>query len=242
MTFDWTTFALQLVNVLILLAILRHFLFRPVAGIIAKRQKATEEAMDRAKAAEAAAKAAQAQARAEAEATASARHEAMAKAQAEAEGARAQMIDKARTEAAQIVARGKAERAAQDGASAAAALGRARDLAGTIAARALAAQPRDLAGYAGQLAAALGEMPQDERAALLGGGDLRLVSAVDLSPEDLEAARAALADYDIDPQPKTDPDLIAGLELHSNAGAIRNSLAHDLEVISAALAKEAANA
>ncbi len=242
MTFDWTTFALQLINVLILLAILRHFLFRPVAGIIAARQKATDEAMDRASTAEAAAKAAEARARTEAEATASARHEALSKAQAEAEAARAQMIDKARTEAAQIVARGEAERAAQDGAAEATALARARDLAGVIAARALAAQPRDLAGYAARLSGALGAMTPEERAALLGGADLRLVSAAELTPEEMTAARAALSDFHIDPAPETDPALIAGLELRSAAGAVRNSLAHDLEVIAAALGKETVDA
>jgi F0F1-type ATP synthase membrane subunit b/b' len=41
-SFDWATFAFQLVNVLILLAILRRFLFKPIAGIIAERQAETD--------------------------------------------------------------------------------------------------------------------------------------------------------------------------------------------------------
>ena len=50
MEFDWVTFGLQAVNVLVLLAILRHFLFRPIVAIIAKRQQETEAAMDKAEA------------------------------------------------------------------------------------------------------------------------------------------------------------------------------------------------
>ncbi len=45
MNFDWVTFSFQLVNVLVLLAILRHFLFRPVADIIAQRQAETDAAL-----------------------------------------------------------------------------------------------------------------------------------------------------------------------------------------------------
>lgn len=238
MTFDWTTFALQLVNVLILLAILRHLLFKPVAAMIAARQEASEAAMARAAEAEAKAKAAEARAAAEAEATATARHTALAAAQVEAEAARAKLIEAARTEAAQIVARGQAERERAAQAAEATALARARDLAGEIAARALAAQPQGPAGYAARLDAALAAMSPAERAALLAGGDLRLVSPAALAPGDLAAAEAALAHWGLAPRPLVDPALIAGLELRSGAGVIRNSLAHDLEQIAAALAKE----
>ena len=136
MTFDWTTFALQLINVVILLAILRHFLFRPVAGIIAKRQTETDAALKRAQAASDAAKAAEAKARDEAEATIRARHAEMAKVQAEADAARSALLEKARADAAQIVAEGQAARDRQAGIAEARTRERARDLAGTIAGRA----------------------------------------------------------------------------------------------------------
>lgn len=42
MRFDWPTLALQTVNVLILLWLLRRFLFRPVVEIIAARKNAAE--------------------------------------------------------------------------------------------------------------------------------------------------------------------------------------------------------
>ena len=70
MTFDWATFAFQLVNVLVLLAILTHFLFRPVAGIISKRQAETDAALERAEAMRAEALAAAERAKAEADANA----------------------------------------------------------------------------------------------------------------------------------------------------------------------------
>ena len=41
--------------------------------------------------------------------------------------------------------------------------------------------------------------------------------------------------FDIDPDVSVAPDLISGLELVSDSGAIRNSLAHDLDQISEAM-------
>ncbi|MCA8883458.1 MAG: ATPase [Rhodobacteraceae bacterium] len=235
MTFDWTTFALQLINVVILLAILRHFLFRPVAGIIAKRQTETDAALKRAQAASDAAKAAEAKARDEAEATIRARHAEMAKVQAEADAARSALLEKARADAAQIVAEGQAARDRQAGIAEARTLERARDLAGTIAGRALAAQPADPSGYAPRLADALAALPAEERDALLAGGNLRLVSAAPLTPEALSAALSALAPFGVTPGTDTDPDLIAGLDLRSDSGVLRNSLRHDLDLITKAL-------
>ena len=69
MTFDWVTLGLQLANVLILLAILRHYLFRPVAGMIAARQAAVQAALAQAEAAKTEAAAAATKAEAEAAAT-----------------------------------------------------------------------------------------------------------------------------------------------------------------------------
>ena len=43
MHFDWSTLILQTINVLVLLWLLRRFLFRPVAAIIAQRQAAAEK-------------------------------------------------------------------------------------------------------------------------------------------------------------------------------------------------------
>ncbi|MHC0053934.1 F0F1 ATP synthase subunit B family protein [Actibacterium sp. D379-3] len=238
MTFDWVTFGLQLVNVLVLLAILRHFLFRPVAGIIAKRQAATRAALADAEAAKAQAKTATAAAQTAIAATEAARHKVLTDAQAEAEAQRKDLLDAARAEAARIVADARAEAAQATQAAEAATLARARDLAGAIAQRALSALPAPptVAGFADRLAAALAALPEDGRHALITGGGLRLVAPHPLSPDDLDTARRALAPFGIDAAPaETDPALIAGLELRSESGVVHNSLAHDLNRIAKAL-------
>jgi len=235
MTFDWTTFALQLVNVLILLAILRHFLFRPVAGMIDKRRTETAAALDAAEQARREAEAATARAQAEADASAAARHEVLATAAAEAEASRAALLEKARAEAAKIVEEGRAARMREAAASEARTMANARELAVTIAARAVAAQPKTAAGYAERLAAALDAMDPAERAALLNGGELRLMAPEAPADQDIEAAQAALARYGATAALETDPSLIAGLELRSGSGVVRNSLAHDLDLIAKAL-------
>jgi F-type H+-transporting ATPase subunit b len=45
MAFDWSTFVLEAVNFLVLIWILRHFLYRPVAGAIARRKAAVEQTL-----------------------------------------------------------------------------------------------------------------------------------------------------------------------------------------------------
>jgi F-type H+-transporting ATPase subunit b len=242
MNFDWTTFALQLANVLILLAILRRFLFRPVAGIIARRQAETDAALSAAAQAQEDAAGAAEAARAETEATRAVRQEILAKAQAEAETIRAAMLDKARAEAAAVVAKGRDQAARDREADKAAALAQARDLAGAIAARALSGMPRppDGTGYGTRLAAALDALAPAERAAIQAGGHLRVVAPEPLTEPEARSLSDALQPFGIAPEVEIDPDLIAGLELRSDSGVVRNSLAHDLDTIAKALANDSA--
>jgi F-type H+-transporting ATPase subunit b len=238
MQFDWVTFALQIVNVLVLLAILRHFLFRPVAEIIARRQSEIVAARDAAEAAEAAAAKATAEAKAAAEQNILARHDILAAAQTDAESQRRDLVDAARTEAAQIIsaARAEATKATEDAETDT--LRRARDLAETIARNALSALPvpPDTAGFTALLVAELTAMDADKRRALLSGGDVRLVAPAALSLRETETVRAALHPFGIaDLAIEVDPGLIAGLNLKSAAGIVHNSLAHDLTQISEAL-------
>ncbi len=235
MNFDWTSFAFQLVNVLILLAILRHFLFRPVADVIARRQAATDATLKAAADARAQAETATAKAEMEARANAAARQDVLAKAQSDAEAQRKALLDQARNEAARIVADGKVALDSGRSAAEAIALERARDLAATIAGRALAAQPATPQGYVGRLVSALNAMKPEERDALLKGKSLRLVSPAALSSAMLSKAQAALSPFDVKPPVEVDPALMAGLELRSDTGLVRNSLAHDLDRISEAM-------
>jgi F-type H+-transporting ATPase subunit b len=241
MSFDWTTFAFQIVNVLVLLAILTHFLFRPVAGIIQKRQAETDAAIARAEATQAEAKAATERARAEAEANAAARRDVLAKAQDEAMAERARLVEDARAEAAKLVKAAQAEADDLVAKSEARTLARARDLAEMIAARAFAAQPRPptSAGYAERLAEAVTALPDNSRTAMFGSGSLTLVSAQPLSDADMAAVQAAMASIpglgSMKPEVVVDPTLIAGLDLRAASGVVRNSLAHDLARIAEAL-------
>lgn len=235
MNFDWTTFALQLVNVLVLLAILRHFLFRPVARIIEQRRADTQAALDAAKAVEADAKAAMEKARGDVEELATTRQELLSKASDEAERQRAALLDKAREEARQIIEDGRAARAREDAAAERHAVARIRDLAAAVAHRALAAQPDHPGGYAQRLVAALERMAPPGRDALLKGGNLTLVTAGEMPEAVLDTVRHTLESYGATASLVTDTGLIRGIELRSDSGVLRNSLAHDLETLSTAM-------
>jgi F-type H+-transporting ATPase subunit b len=235
MDFDWATFAFQLVNVLVLLAILRRFLFRPIAQIVADRQAETDRAHARAAAARREADDAAQAAKAERAALAARRADLLGK--AEAEAARGAALKKARAEAAALLEDARAEAATIRADGAAAALDRARTLALTIAERLLSETPADarVAGYARRLAATLAALPETERARLM-AGDVRLIAPRALTDAERDEARAAPAPFGLDRiAAETDPALIAGLELRGPNGALRNSLAHDLDRGAAAL-------
>lgn len=52
MTLDWTTFILEMLNFLVLVWILKHFLYKPVLAILAQRRAAIDKTLVEAKAAE----------------------------------------------------------------------------------------------------------------------------------------------------------------------------------------------
>jgi F-type H+-transporting ATPase subunit b len=237
MTFDWATFAFQIVNVLILLAILQHLLFRPIAGIIAARRAETEQAVAQAETARQEAEAAAKAAQAERSALAARRAALMDEATKAADAARKAALDKAREEAATLMADARAEAETIRAEGEAAALDRARSLALTIAARLLDAAPADarVTGYPDRLAEALHAMPDEARARLLAGG-VALVAPRPLTAAEAAEARRALAPWQLeDIAIEQDAALIAGLELRGPNGVLRNSLAHDLDRVARAL-------
>jgi F-type H+-transporting ATPase subunit b len=240
MSFSLTTFLFQLVNVLVLLAVLQRLLFRPVAEIIAKRQAATDAALRAAEAAKAEAEAARKQADAASAATEAARHDVLAAAQAQAEAQAQQIIAAAQARA--DAARSQAEAQARHTVAAASeeTLARARDLAQAIARKALSElpDPPTAAAYAERLAQALAALPEDRRRVLLAGGNLRLAAPHPLAAEERAGAlrRLGIAAAGVE----EDPALILGLDLRSDSGIVHNSLAHDLDRIATALKPEAA--
>ena len=46
MGFDWTTFVLEIINFLVLVWLLRHFLYRPVLAMIEQRRRAVQKTLD----------------------------------------------------------------------------------------------------------------------------------------------------------------------------------------------------
>ncbi len=49
MELNWSTFILEIINFLVLIWILKHFLYKPVLGVIARRRTAIEKELDEAK-------------------------------------------------------------------------------------------------------------------------------------------------------------------------------------------------
>lgn len=234
MTIDWWTLALQAINVLILLAILARFLFRPVAGIIAARQAAAADLLGRAKAAEQAADAERVRAKAVADAQEAARAQVMqqadtdAKARTEALLAAAEAeIARAREAAAADLARTRAEAQTADAA-------RAGDLALAIAARLLSRLPDTalVAGFIPGLADAVAALPEAARAGI--GADAAAVTVT--APRALTRAETTALIQALTQalgRPVTlsvtaDPGLIAGLEITTPHAVVRNSLRADL--------------
>ncbi|MCD4556422.1 F0F1 ATP synthase subunit B, partial [Burkholderia pseudomallei] len=84
MRIDWSTLALQTVNVVVLVWLLSRFLFRPVSDIIAKRQAAARKLIDDASRERDAAHAERERARAERASLAAARDDALKDALAQA--------------------------------------------------------------------------------------------------------------------------------------------------------------
>ncbi len=234
MTIDWWTLALQAINVLILLAILARFLFRPVAGIIAARQAEAAAMLDRAKAAESAAEAERDRAKAETEAQAASRARVLAAAEADAKARADALIAAAEAEIARAREAAEAElaRARTEARSADAA--RARDLALAIAARLFTRLPGEarVAGFIPGLAEAVGALPEAARTGIgAGGAPVALTAPRALTADESIALTAALSDALARPVTlavEVDPDLIAGLEISTPHAIVRNSLRADL--------------
>lgn len=244
MRIDWSTLALQTVNVVVLVWLLSRFLFRPVSDIIAKRQAAARKLIDDASRERDAAHAERERARAERASLAAARDDALKDALAQAAAERERLIAAARADAQALrdAARAQADVDAVQRAKALDA--RATRLAIDIAAKLLARLPDSarVAGFVDGVAASLARLPADVRASLADeDAQVRLVAPRALTAQEAAACRAAFAasvGRPLEPDVRVDPALIAGLELESKYANVRNSLRQDLATIEAALLNE----
>ena len=241
MTIDWWTLGIQAVNVVVLVWLLQHFFWRPVAAMIeARRATAQQAAADvqasQAKAAAALTDIAKTRAGFEAERKAilMAAHEA-------ADADKATLLADAAKEAAGLLATAEAE-IGKERAEAEAGWGDrssrlAVEIAGRLAARLDGAQVQ--AAFLDWLVAAIQAMPALQRQAVTAdGAPLEALTATALDPAQQERTGVLIGKaFGVQPHITftVDPALIAGLELHGEHFTVGNSWRADLGAILAGL-------
>lgn len=242
MQIDWWTFALQTINALILILLLARFFFRPVAEIIAARKTAAAQMMDAAAAAQASAQALDAKAAHALAAVAKERSAALSAAAEDAQAAKEATLASARAEAERLRADAQAEVEGLRRAGRRAEAERARLLAVDIARRLFERLPQEaqIAGFIEGLAEAVRALPETARRDFARGRAV-LTAPRALTPQEAALCRAALdracADA-LDVQFKTDPTILAGLELENEHVSVYNSFRADLARISAEFSAE----
>ncbi|WP_235028673.1 F0F1 ATP synthase subunit B family protein, partial [Caballeronia choica] len=196
MHIDWWTLGLQTVNALVLVWLLARFLFKPVAIMVAERQRAAASLINDAAAARDAAVSAQKQAAA-AVARLTQRHaHLLAAASTEAAALKASLEQAAHADADRLRGAAQAEIEAMRRDAAQADADRASCFALDIAARLLDRLPQEahVAGFIAGLAEELAKLRAETRAQLAAdGGALRLIAPRSLHPDELAACRMALA-------------------------------------------------
>jgi F-type H+-transporting ATPase subunit b len=241
MRIDWSTLALQTINALVLIWLLARFLFRPVARIIAERQKAAQSLIADAEAAKRAAVLERDTAARETQQLTAARGDALKAIAAEAQAQKAALLSAAQSEADKVrstsIAQAGAARVEQDKLVAR----RATQLAVDIAAKLLARLPESarVSGFIEGLAEGIAQLPEAVRAQLGANGTaLKVFAPRALTQPEQERCREVLAaslERPVSLQIEVDPLLIAGLELRADHAVVCNSLGADLARIRTAL-------
>jgi len=239
MTIDWWTLGIQTVNIMILMWLLQRFFWQPTAAMIARRQAGIEDTLAKAQTAQ------------DQAATALA---GIARTRAGFDQERDAILVEARKAAEQTQAQARIE--ASEAAKAALAVSlaaidqdrknaqaewsdRASQLAVEIAGR-LAARlkgPAVDAAFLEWLLSSLRALPQEVRKEAEGAA-LEVIAAAPIPSAEQENTRKLIAEA-LGGQPqiafKTDPDLIAGFELHGPHFSVTNSWRADLSKVLAEL-------
>ena len=242
MTIDWWTLGFQTVNVAVLVWLLQRFFWRPVSAMIEQRRDVTKHALAEAEATRAKAAAdlagietTRAGFAAERDAILAAAHDAAGKASADAaaEAAKAAATLEATARATMEKERQAAEQAWTERSARL-----AIDISGRLTARLDGAAVR--AAFLDGLVREIAAMPEAaRRAATADGAPLEAFSAAALDPAERERANTLIVEA-LGGHPailfKTDPALIAGLELHGPHFVTSNSWRADLARILASFA------
>ena len=237
MTIDWWTLGIQAVNVLVLVWLLGRFFWKPMAAMIDERRATVQRQLDDVRHAREQAEAEQTRITAERDGLAKAREDALVATRAEVEQTRNALLAAARAEAdaqvAQAAGRIVADRhtalAGMRDASARLAI----DIAGRLAARLDGEAVHD--AFLHWLVDAIARLPASTRAGVASEGIvLDAISAKPLG-EAAEARCRTRIEQAFGAQPRlafrTDPALIAGIELHGPHFVVANSWRADLEQI-----------
>jgi F-type H+-transporting ATPase subunit b len=237
MHIDWWTLGFQTINVLVLVWLLAHFLFRPVAKIVAERQCAAAALMADATAAKTAALDEQKKLLENNAQFAADRARLLEAASAEAAQVKATLESAARAEAEQIRVGASAALEAGRIQAAAADSDRATQLALDITSRLLDRLPAQarITGFIEGLAAELQKLPESTRSELIAdNATVRLLTPRPLTDEELAACHQAFTralGRDLQLLVAVDPGVIAGLELDAAHTTVHNSFRHDLATL-----------
>ncbi|CAN5678623.1 ATP synthase F0 subunit B [soil metagenome] len=244
MTFDWWTLGLQTVNIVILVWLLGHFFWRPVAGMIEQRRLSMQKVVGDAEAKNAKAEAALAEIETTRAGFATEREAILKAARETADKAAKERLKQVAGEAEALEVSAKAardaERAAVDADWTARASRLAVDIAGRLAGRLDGEAVR--AAFLDWLLQQIRDLPESDRNALGAKGvALEAVTAAPLGAGDQAKYRKLICDA-LGVKPKigfiTDPALIAGLELRGPHFVVANSWRADLARILADLSHD----
>jgi F-type H+-transporting ATPase subunit b len=240
MRIDWWTLALQTINVLILIWILGRFFFRPIMDIVTKRQQEANKllgdaAHDRQEAADRLAEIDAARANITTE-----RDQLIAAAVAAARDEKQNLLAQASEEIAKLHAQAEAAIARDRVAAEEQIIDRASDLSIDIARRLLTRFPhRDLLrAFVDDIGRKLRALPDEVRADLAAaaakGRQIEVVTATSLSDEETHYVRGVLEkalDADLPLTFRSDPAIVAGVEIGGPNAIVRNSWHADLDRI-----------
>ena len=244
MSLDWWTLGLQTVNIVILVWLLQRFFWKPIAAMIAKRRAASEKALSEAQAARDKAKLDLADIDKTRAGFAAERETILGHARDDASRESAAKLTETGRQADALVAAAKAGVEKDSAAATRTWATRSSDLAVDIAKR-LAARldgPAVQGVFLDWALKAVRALPEATRAAVAGSAvALVTTSATPLDAAEQTYATKMLGEAFGGPVRvvfKTDPDLIAGLELRTDHLLVANSWRADLAKILADLAHE----
>jgi len=237
MHIDWWTLALQTVNVLVLIWILSRFFFRPIMDIVARRQEEASRVLTDAAKSRQDADAARADAEKARDAIGKERDRLIAEAQKTAKTAKDEMLAQASNDIAKRRSEAEAAMTRDRAAADEAVIARASDLSVDIGRRLLERLPPGTAfdafleGLCRELKALPAETRESLASATTAGHPIEIVTAAPVPDADIDRVRGALTDAFGAPLPlefRSDPDVIAGIELHGRNTIVRNSWRGDL--------------